>query len=232
MRKGIITLGVIGIIFCLLFAFGPIVMHMINDKGLKAADMATGGEPASIGMDGSWYTVQGYGSNSTQAGYTFFEKLPAESKTTSGRTDNLQDEHVHGELTVKNEMLTAGKVEVDVAAITSDNQKRDNNVRKDILHTTEFPKATFSLTKPVDISRLPSDGKVAPITVTGDLTLHGVTKRITTELKVLRTGESVIVQGNIPVKRSDFKIDTGQFVAAVIQDEGTIDLLLVFQQKH
>lgn len=231
MRKGIITLGVIGIIFSLLFAFGPMVMRMVNDRGLQAADMATGGEPASVGVDGSWFTVQGYGANSTQAGYTFFEKLPAESKSTSGRTDNREQDNVHGELTVENETLTAGKVEVDVASIESDNQKRDNNVRADILHTEEFPKADFTLTKPVDVSNVPADGSVAAIEVTGDLTLHGVTKSVTTELKVLRTGESIIVQGNVPVKRSDFKLETGQFVAAVIEDEGTIDLLLVFQQK-
>ncbi|WP_214283712.1 YceI family protein [Campylobacter jejuni] len=53
---------------------------------------------------------------------------------------------------------------------------------------------------------------------------------MTAELKVLRTGEHVILQGNIPFKRSDFDIQTPQFVAATIADEGTIDLLLVLEQ--
>ena len=231
MRKGIITLGVIGIIFCLLFAFGPMVVRMINDKGLQAADISTGGEPASVEMDGTWETVEGYGSNRTQAGYTFGEKLPAETKTTSGRADNIDGDNVSGELLVADKQLTEAKITVQVAAISSDNQKRDNNVRNHILHTDEYPETTFSLTKPVDVSQVPADGSVAAVEATGDLTLHGVTKSVTTELKVLRTGESVIVQGNVPVKRSDYGIDAGQFVASVIEDEGTVDLLLVFQQK-
>ena len=75
------------------------------------------------------------------------------------------------------------------------------------------------------------DGTVGTVKVTGDLTLHGKTKEITTELTALRTAESVIIEGNIPVKRSDFDIEPGEFVAAVIDDEGTIDLLLVFQKR-
>lgn len=231
MRKGIITLGVIGIIISLLFAFGPMAMRLLNDKGLQTASLSSGGEPASIGMDGTWFTAPGFGENTTQAGYTFFEKLPAEDKTTSGRTDNLEDENIHGELRVENETLEEAVVDVDVASISSDNERRDVNVRKDILHTDDFPKAHFTLTKPVDLSNIPSDGKVGAVEVTGDLTLHGETRSITTELKVLRTGESVIVHGNVPVKRSDFGIDSGEFVAAVIDDEGTVDLHLVFQQK-
>lgn len=231
MRKGIITLGLIGIIASLLFAFGPLAYRVLNDKGLQTANLANGGEPASIGMDGTWFTVEGYGSNSTQAGYTFFEKLPAEDKTTSGRADNHDGESVHGELRVENDTLVEGTVKVDVGDISSDNQRRDVNVRRDILHTDSYPTAEFTVTKPADLSHLPSDGTVGTVKVTGDLTLHGKTKEITTELTALRTAESVIIEGNIPVKRSDFDIEAGEFVAAVIDDEGTIDLLLVFQKR-
>lgn len=231
MRKGIITLGVIGIIVCLLAGFGPMAYRLLNDKGLQTASISDGGEPATTDMNGSWFTAEGFGSNSTQAGYTFFEKLPAEDKTTSGRADNHDKENIHGELHVEKDTLTEGTVKVDVAAISSDNQRRDVNVRRDILHTDTFPSAEFTLTKPADVSHIPADGTVGKVKVTGDLTLHGKTKEITTELKVLRTAESVIVEGNIPVKRSDFDIESGDFVAAVIDDEGTIDLLLVFQQK-
>lgn len=109
-------------------------------------------------------------------------------------------------------------------------EKRDINVRKSILHTDKFPKATFTLTEPADVSNLPDDGTTEKVKVTGDLDLHGKKNPVTAELKVLRTGEHVILQGNIPFKRSDFDIQTPQFVAATIADEGTIDLLLVLEQ--
>lgn len=231
MRKGIVTLGVIGIVLSLLFGFGPMVMRLLNDPGLRTADIAVGGEPASTDVNGTWVTTEGYGKNATQAGYTFEETLPGEHKTTSGRADNSDGDNVHGELSVRDGSLQEGKVEVQVDSISSDKERRDVNVRRELLHTANYPTATFSLTDPVDLSSIPADGSVGTVQVRGELTLHGVTRPVTTELKVLRSGESVIVQGNVPVKRSDYHIDTGDFVAAVIKDEGTIDLLLVFQKK-
>lgn len=225
MRKGIITLAVIGMIVGVLMAFGPLVANYFSDRGLRTADITAGGEPASVGMDGSWHVVRGAGDNTSQAGYTFDEKLPAGSKTTSGRTEDVE-----GDVKVEDKKLTKGKITVDVASISSDFEKRDINVRKSILHTDKFPKATFTLTEPADVSNLPDDGTTEKVKVTGDLELRGKKNPVTAELKVLRTGENVILQGNIPFKRSDFDIQTPQFVAATIADEGTIDLLLVLEQ--
>lgn len=225
MRKGIITLAVIGMIVGVLMAFGPLVANYFSDRGLRTADITAGGEPASVGMDGSWHVVRGAGDNTSQAGYTFDEKLPAGSKTTSGRTEDVE-----GDVKVEDKKLTKGKITVDVASISSDVEKRDINVRKSILHTDRFPKATFTLTEPADVSNLPDDGTTEKVKVTGDLELRGKKNPVTAELKVLRTGENVILQGNIPFKRSDFDIQTPQFVAATIADEGTIDLLLVLEQ--
>lgn len=225
MRKGIITLAVIGMIVGVLMAFGPLVANYFSDRGLRTADITAGGEPASVGMDGSWHVVRGAGDNTSQAGYTFDEKLPAGSKTTSGRTEDVE-----GDVKVEDKKLTEGKITVDVASISSDVEKRDINVRKSILHTDKFPKATFTLTEPADVSNLPDDGTTEKVKITGDLELRGKKNPVTAELKVLRTGENVILQGNIPFKRSDFDIQTPQFVAATIADEGTIDLLLVLEQ--
>lgn len=225
MRKGIITLAVIGMIVGVLMAFGPLVANYFSDRGLRTADITAGGEPASVSMNGSWHVVRGAGDNVSQAGYTFDEKLPAGSKTTSGRTEDVE-----GDVKVEDKKLTEGKITVDVASISSDVEKRDINVRKSILHTDKFPKATFTLTEPADVSNLPDDGTTEKVKVTGDLELRGKKNPVTAELKVLRTGEHVILQGNIPFKRSDFDIQTPQFVAATIADEGTIDLLLVLEQ--
>lgn len=225
MRKGIITLAVIGMVVGVLMAFGPLVVNFFSDRGLRTADITAGGEPATVAMDGTWHVVRGAGDNVSQAGYTFDEKLPAGAKTTSGRTEDVK-----GDFKVKDKKLTEGKVAVDVASISSDVEKRDINVRKSILHTDKFPEASFTLTKPADVSKLPDDGTTDTVSVTGDLELHGKKKEMTAELKVLRTGEHVILQGNIPFKRSDFDIATPQFVAATIADQGTLDVLLVLEQ--
>src|SRR5699024_2992592 len=230
MRKGIITLGVIGIIAAFLFCVGPIAYQLLTDRGLQTADLVEGGPEPTTSADGHWVIVPGAGANHTQAGYTFREILPGQEKTTSGRADNSAEENIKGDLQVTDGTLTEGLVEVRVAGISSDVEKHDINVRRSILHTEDYPKAKFSITEPVDLSSVPEDGSVGEVEVTGDLTLRGESNKVTAPLKVLRTGDKVVVQGKVPFKRSDFDIETPEFVAAKIADEGTIDLLLVFEK--
>lgn len=232
MRKGIITLGIIGCLVLAMLTIGPLAYRFFTDRGLQTANLSEGGEPASVEVDGTWEIVPGAGPNFTQAGYTFREVLPGGEKTTSGRTDNADEDHVTGELIVRSGSLEEGLVTVDLASISSDNARRDVNVRNKILHTDDFPEASFSLTKPVDLRGVPDDGSVAEVQATGDLTIHGKIKQITTPLKVLRTGKHVLVEGKVPFNRLDFGVETGDFVAASIEEEGTLDLLLVFSPRH
>ena len=68
------------------------------------------------------------------------------------------------------------KVEIDTDSINSNHAERDKHLRgKDFLNTASFPKATFESTA------VKLDGDKA--TITGNLTLHGVTKEIAIEAK-------------------------------------------------
>ncbi|AWT26234.1 Protein YceI [Corynebacterium provencense] len=223
MRKGLVTLFVVAVIAMAVGLVAPPVYRLITSHGLQTASIADGsGEPASVGVDGHWSVIPGVGANRSQAGYTFDEVLPGQAKTTSGR-----GEGVTGDLIVNDGTLTEGTVTVDVNSIGSDIEKRDINVRRHILQTDLYPDAVFEVTKPADLSALPDDGTAATVKLTGDLTLHGETRQVSADLKVLRTGENVIVEGKLPVVRKDFGLQSPQFVASQIADDGTIDLLLV-----
>lgn len=228
MRKGIVTLVVVGVLTLTLALVGPPVYRLLTSEGLQTASIAEGsGSPATVGVDGHWDVVPGVGSNSSEAGYTFDEILPGQEKSTSGRTST-----VDGSLVVDDGVLQEGEITVDVASIESDIEKRDIHVRDNILHTDDFPEATFTVTSPVNLSDLPDDGSTGAVEVTGDLTMHGETREVTTDLDVLRTEENVIVQGQVPVVREDFGIVTPELVASQIAEEGTVDLLLVFGLKN
>lgn len=68
------------------------------------------------------------------------------------------------------------KVEIDANSINSNHAERDKHLRsKDFLDTASFPTATFESTA------VKLDGDKA--TITGNLTLHGVTKEIVIEAK-------------------------------------------------
>ncbi|WP_312975558.1 YceI family protein [Corynebacterium sp.] len=224
MRKGIVTLVVVTVVALAIAIVGPPVYRLLTSEGLQTASIADGsGEPATVGVDGHWDVVSGAGENSSEAGYTFDEVLPGQEKSTSGRTSS-----VSGSLVVTDGILEEGRVTVDVDSIESDIEKRDIHVRDDILHTDQYPEATFTISDPVDLSSLPEDGSVDTVTVDGELTMHGKTHDVTAELTVLRTGENVIVEGQVPVEREAFGIVSPEFVASQIAEEGTVDLLLVF----
>ncbi|MDN5684550.1 YceI family protein [Corynebacterium glyciniphilum] len=224
MRKGIVTLVVVTVVALAIAIVGPPVYRLLTSEGLQTASIADGsGESATVGVDGHWDVVSGAGENSSEAGYTFDEVLPGQEKSTSGRTSS-----VSGSLVVNDGILEEGRVTVDVDSIESDIEKRDIHVRDNILHTDQYPEATFTISDPVDLSSLPEDGSVDTVTVNGELTMHGKTNDVTAELTVLRTGENVIVEGQVPVEREAFGIVSPEFVASQIAEEGTVDLLLVF----
>lgn len=224
MRKGIVTLVAVAVVALAIALVGPPVYKLITSEGLQTASIAEGnGEPATVGLDGHWDVIPGSGTNSSEAGYTFDEILPGQEKSTSGRTSGVE-----GSLVVDDGVLEQGQVTVDVASIESDIERRDIHVRDNILHTDDYPEATFSISEPVDLSSVPEDGSVDTVTVNGELTMHGQTNSVSAELRVLRTGENVIVEGQVPVDREEFGIISPEFVASQIAEQGTVDLLLVF----
>ena len=72
--------------------------------------------------------------------------LNGQDVTVVGRTADVE-----GTVTIDGTSLSAADVTVSMTTITTDNSNRDGQFL-DILKTSEFPTATFTLTEPVDIS--------------------------------------------------------------------------------
>ncbi|HEV2971673.1 MAG TPA: YceI family protein [Pirellulales bacterium] len=98
---------------------------------------------------------------------------------------------------------------IKVESVDTNNQKRDEHLRApDYFNAKQFPDMTFQSTrvKPID----------AGYEVTGDLTLHGVTKEVTLDLK---GGDKLVefpkgthrigVTTTTTIKRSDFDVKAG-----------------------
>lgn len=129
-----------------------------------------------------------------------------------------------------NDTLTGGLITVDMTEVASDNERRDINVRTKILETDKYPTADFEVTAPVDLSGVPDDGTMGEVTVPGKLTLHGHTKDVSPTMKVLRSDDSVVVSTDIPLNRADYQVETPDFVAASIDEEGHINIRLALEK--
>jgi polyisoprenoid-binding protein YceI len=108
-------------------------------------------------------------------------------------------------------------VTIDVAGLNTGIPKFDEHLKSaDFLDTAKFPTATFKSTK-VDVT-----GKDTA-NVTGDLTLHGVTKPVTLEMKLnkldanpMNNKKTAGFSGKIVLKRSEY--GNSQYVPNVSDD--------------
>lgn len=88
----------------------------------------------------------------------------------TGRFNTFDGEFSYDE---KNPAAAKVRVEIDTASVDSNHAERDKHLRsKDFLEVKKFPKASFVSTAFKELG----EGKAE---LTGDLTLHGVTKSIT-----------------------------------------------------
>ncbi|MGO2012569.1 MAG: YceI family protein [Pseudoalteromonas sp.] len=99
-------------------------------------------------------------------------------------------------------------VNIDTKSIDSNHAERDKHLRgDDFLNVDKFPKASFKSTS----IKFEDDGEEAD--VTGEFTLHGVTKTITFEIEKIGEGKDpwggtrVGFEGETSLKLADYDID-------------------------
>jgi polyisoprenoid-binding protein YceI len=201
--------------------------------GAPAATTPAGGSAApAVTTDGTVAGTWAVAADSV-AGYRVREQLanlPAESDAV-GRTGQIT-----GSITLETSgtttTLTAGTLTVDTTSITSDKSQRDNRMRDEGLQTDQFPTATFTLTKPVEIPAAALAGTASDVTLTGDLTLHGVTKSVEIPAQAQLVNGTIQVAGSLGFPLSDYSItapNIGGFIVS-IADTGTLEFLVNFSK--
>jgi polyisoprenoid-binding protein YceI len=158
----------------------------------------------------------------TQVGYRVGEVLFGQNATAVGRTND-----VTGGVTLDGATVTKASFTVDMASVRSDRDRRDGQYRDRIMATGEFPTSTFALTSPIALGSLPADGATVTAKATGDLTLRGVTKRVTFDVKARRSGDRMEVNGAIPLVFDEWGIPSPSFGPAQVEDHGSLEFLLV-----
>jgi polyisoprenoid-binding protein YceI len=111
-------------------------------------------------------------------------------------------------------------VTVDVTSLDSNHAERDKHLRSgDYLNASKFPKATF-----VSTAYKPTGEKTAELT--GNLTLHGVTKPITIDVEHIGIGKDpwggfrAGFEGRATIKPQDWGIKLGEEVELFLTAEG------------
>lgn len=109
--------------------------------------------------------------------------------------------------------------------------RRDGQLARQGIQTSQFPNATFKLTQPIELGPLPPDGQTVNVTAIGDFTVHGVTKPAQIALQAKRSGTTIAVTGSLPVKFADYGVSApNSFVVLSVDDLGTMEFQLLFRK--
>ena len=216
-----------GVGAALLVVGGPFVYFtFIHTKAPPPLSLSTASPEATAtsavtgSVEGTWFVADG-----SRVGYRVKEILFGQSAEAVGRT-----EAVTGSITIEGTRLTAANFSVDMATVTSDEDRRDRQFRGRIMDTATYPTATFALSEPITLASIPAQGVTASATATGKLTMHGVTRTITFTLSGRRSGSMLEVNGSIPIQFGDYNIENPSFGPAQTGDDGTLEFLLTFER--
>jgi len=94
----------------------------------------------------------------------------------------------------------------------------EEHFNENYVESDKYPKATFKgKIEGFDVSKLTSEPKA--YTITGDLTLHGKTKKVTDSAKISKSGNTITVTGAFDVKPGDFAIEIPSVVSKKVADK-------------
>ncbi len=198
-----------------------------GDAGTDPAEDADSAQPA--GFDGAWTVDPSAGADAggSSAGYRVDEELASIGATTAvGRTSE-----VDGTLVVNGTAISDVQVTVDLASVTSDDDRRDNRMRS-ALDVDQFPTATFVLTDPIVLDAIPEVGETVTVTASGEMTIKGVTNPVDVTLDASVVDDVLVVVGTVPVTFSDYEVEAPTSpIALSVDDNGTIEFRLFFTRS-
>ena len=132
-----------------------------------------------------------------------------------------------GTFVIDGTTVKTASFEANLTTLQSDSGMRDGQLSNQGLETSQFPKATFTLTSPIALGSTPADGQAISVTATGDLTMHGVTKSVQIPLQATLSGSVITVVGSLMIPFGDFGMTAPQSMRVLsIKDPGTLELQL------
>jgi polyisoprenoid-binding protein YceI len=122
-------------------------------------------------------------------------------------------------------------ITVQLANLKTDEERRDSRVR-DALNVTEFPEATFVAASVTGVDSSLDPAVEQTFQLTGMMTLHGVEKEVTWEVKARREGEILTALATLEMLYADFNITPPNIAGFVsVEDDLTLQMDIVATQS-
>jgi len=191
----------------------PAALHPRNSSAVATSD---GGNITEL--NGQWSVVDASGF----VGYRVREKL---GPITAPSDAVGRSSAVTGTAMFNHEQLRTLLVEVDMTALRSDVDSRDEQMRTQGLQTDTFPNARFELDTPIRFTGA-TVGHAVDVDLHGHLTLHGQTQAVDVPVHARWDGGTIQVAGSAGIHLHDFDIDVSALPGFKIDDAGTFEFEL------
>ena len=115
------------------------------------------------------------------------------------------------------------QIAINIDTLDTGNSLRNKEMRERYLETNKFGTATFksvSVSGPASITA----NQPADINVTGDLTLHGVTRRMTIPVRVVLLPDRIHATTSFKIHMPDFGISVPHNILVTVNDEVPVRL--------
>lgn len=121
--------------------------------------------------------------------------------------------------------ITALRVTVDLRTLNSGAPERDNHIRADTFETGLYPFAVFTVSNASVGADASSNGQAVAFPLTGELTLHGVTRTVRFAMSGRLTTDSLTGSGAAPIHLQDFQMkppETTSVFKITVNDDITL----------
>jgi polyisoprenoid-binding protein YceI len=101
---------------------------------------------------------------------------------------------------------------------SSGNFIRDTNADRTVFKIGKYPEIVFVSKQITTSVATLADGEMREVTLTGDMTMHGVTNEVQTVVTLSRTGNTVSASGDFEVKLTDYGMRQPELFGVVVED--------------
>lgn len=112
-------------------------------------------------------------------------------------------------------------VSVEAASLVTGNARRDRKMREAHLEVEKYPRLEFRSSAPPRGDRAPGEtaAGASRLIVEGDLTIHGVTKKVEVAVEALRDGDGWVMKGSLVVKLTEFGVPDPSIAINKVKDD-------------
>ena len=117
------------------------------------------------------------------------------------------------------------EIVLDAGSFNSGNFARDINARRTVFETERYPEIVFTGKRLKAATSLSENGDHA-LELSGTLSLHGVTRDLTTKLTLMKEGVNLAASGSFDVLLTDFSIKRPSLFGSLVEDKVTISYFI------